>query len=91
MLISLSNHHLVKENEHESKYLETCKIARNTIYPAILLDCAKKFEEMGDYKNSKIQAEECRKRAAGAVEKQKEEELFCWVMVDCLNRKWKKV
>ena len=73
---------LVKENEYEAKYQETCKTARNTIYPAILLDCAKKFEEMGDYKDSKIQAEECRKRAAGATEKQKEDsyKFYCALM-----------
>ena len=73
---------LVKENEHETKYQETCKIARNTIYPAILLDCAKTFEEMGDYKDSRTLAEECRKRADDAKEKQKEDsyKFYCGLM-----------
>ncbi len=73
---------LIKENEHEAKYQEICKTARNTIYPAILLDCAKAFEEMGDYRDCKEQAEECRKRAEDAKEKQKEDsyKFYCSLM-----------
>lgn len=73
---------MVKNNEHEAKYQETCKIAGNTIYPAILLECAQKFEEMGDYMDCREQAEECRKRATEAEEKQKEEsyKFYCSLM-----------
>lgn len=75
---------IVKEKGLDLKYQETAKIAGNTIYPAILLECAKAFEELGDYKDSKMQAEECRKRAADAEEKQKEDAyvFYCGLMRD---------
>ena len=80
---------LVKEKQHEEKYKETCKIARNTIYPAILLDCARVFDEMSDYKDSREQAEECRRRAAGAEEKQKEDsyKFYCGLMRENNSKK----
>ena len=73
---------LVKENNHEAKYQEVCKTARNTIYPAILLDCAATFDMMGDYKDCREKAEECRVRAAAAEEKQKEDsyKFYCGLM-----------
>lgn len=63
----------VKARQFEKKYKETVYKSENTIYPAILLECAGFFEELGDYKDSVRLAVECRDRAKRAEERQKED------------------
>ncbi len=63
----------VKTNEFDQKYKETIYTSENTIYPAILLECARFFEGLGDYKDSARLAVECRERAKKAEERQKED------------------
>ena len=63
----------VKDRIHNIKYNEIMHKAQNTIYPAILLECAAAFEEMGGYRDSIEQAQACRERAKNAEEKQKED------------------
>lgn len=63
----------VKTSEFDQKYKETIYTCENTIYPAILLECAKFFESLGDYKDSARLAVECRTRAQNAEARQKED------------------
>lgn len=64
---------MVKGKAYEKKYKDAVYKCENTIYPAILLECAGFFEELGDYKDSARLAVECRARAQKAEERQKED------------------
>ncbi len=63
----------VHNNAGSDIYESTVKRYQNAIQSEVLLECAEIFDKLGDYRDSVQMAENCRRRAMEAEERQKED------------------
>lgn len=72
----------VKENAGTKIYEETIRKFENAIMPNVIMECAKVFEGLGDFRDSAQMVEKCKEKAAAAEERQKEDmfRFYCEMM-----------
>lgn len=82
----------VKENAGGKIYDETKRKFENAIMPEVILECAKVFEDLGDFRDSAQMVEKCKEKAAAAEERQREDKykFYCDMMYTDDPAKWRK-
>lgn len=82
---------VVRENVCGKLYDETVKKFENAIMPQAILECAKIFENLGDFRDSAQMAEKCHEKAVAAEERQKEDmfRFYCEMMDSKDPDKWR--
>ena len=81
----------VKENAGNKIYEETLRKLENAIMPNVIMECAKVFEGLGDFRDSAQLVERCKEKAAAAEERQKEDmfRFYCEMMDSDDPDKWR--
>ncbi len=81
----------VKENAGNKIYEETLRKLENAIMPDVIMECAKVFEGLGDFRDSAQLVERCKEKAAAAEERQKEDmfRFYCEMMDSDDPDKWR--